>query len=437
MDRRVTHPMNRKTLARQVLLGCAISAGLLVAIYGILLFIHRDDRAPSAAAVSLASVLQQRPAVAPADNAYVYLMGMDSAPEADVRAAGATRIAALETAARTQSFATLAASASVYRSERSAAVEALSMACGQSASVCGAALERDPAAASAWAEAERWLHARYQVLIAHPHWRASPAMFDGDAPLPPLALVADGQMLHFIDAWQRAGKGDVGAVRALLDADLRFWRQVFAASDTVLMKTAAGTALRRHFALGTMALRRLPAQRQAEAIPDQWRTPLSMAEKSLRAPLAGELKSLELILRNKVAGSGGAATGMDVVAMLRPAFKLQASLNEQAGKLQAQASAFDVDYRDLPQALRSPAGKSNPLPHALSAADVEGVRRVHLLLVELRSAGVAPAAMAAKVAGAALTDPYTGAPFGWDEKRGSIVFRGLEPGPRGVSAAPL
>lgn len=436
----MTHPMNKKAPARQVLFGCAISAALLAAIYGILLFIHRDDRAPSAAAVSLASVLQQRPAVAPADNAYVYLMGMDSAPEADVRAAGATRIAALETASRTQSFATIAASAAsapLYRSERSATVEALSMACGQSASVCGAALERDPAAASAWAKAERWLHARYQTFIAHPQWRASPAMFDGDAPLPPLALASDGQMLHFIEAWQRAGNGDAAGVRALLGADIGFWRQVFAASDTVLMKTVAGTALRRHFALGNMALRRLPPERQAEAIPDQWRAPLSIAEKSLRAPLAGELKSFELMLRNKVAGSGGATMDTDVVALLRPAFKLQASLNEQAGKLQVQADAFDVDYRDLPHTVRSPTGMANPLPHALSAADVEGVRRVHLLLVELRSAGVAPRAMAASVAGAALTDPYTGAPFGWDEKSGSIVFRGLEPGARGVSAAPL
>lgn len=454
--------MKKKPLVKQVLLGCAISAALLAAIYLTLLFIHRDDPGPSPAAASLASVLQQRPAVAAADNAYIYLMGIDSPAGTDPRATGATRIAALEAAARTHSFVASAGAMPAHRTLRSDAVEAAASACGQSASLCAAALEKAPAAAAAWAEAERWLHARYLVLSAHPQWRASAAMFEVDAPLPPLALAADGQTLLFIDAWQRAGKGDAAGVRALLDADLRFWRQVFAASDTMLMKAVAGTALRRHFALGDMALRRLPVQHQADAIPDQWRAPLSIAEKSLRAPLAGEMASLELILRHRVAGNDNAAGKRDLPALLRPAYKLQASLNQQAGKLLAQADAFDVDYKDVPKAVEAEArraaapgkaagtgrsstsnvvlasgGMSNPVPHALSAADVEGVRRVHLLAAELRSAGVAPDAIGAAIAAAALTDPYTGASFRWDETKRAIVFHGLEPGGRGVRAVPL
>ena len=72
---------------------------LLLAVmgYSALCFINWDDRPPSAAALELQRIVAARPAVAPAENAVVYLLGFSAPAGADPVEVGARRMAWLET----------------------------------------------------------------------------------------------------------------------------------------------------------------------------------------------------------------------------------------------------------------------------------------------------------------------------------------------------
>src|SRR5262245_42564555 len=67
--------------------------GLVVIAYLALCLINWRDQPASESAQRLAAVYRDRPAVADADNAYLYVMGFAVAPEADPHEAGLRRVA--------------------------------------------------------------------------------------------------------------------------------------------------------------------------------------------------------------------------------------------------------------------------------------------------------------------------------------------------------
>jgi hypothetical protein len=67
--------------------------GLGVSLYLIAVAINWRDRAPSAAAVHFTNLYRDRPTVADEDNAFIYVMGFDVAPEESPRQLGMKRIA--------------------------------------------------------------------------------------------------------------------------------------------------------------------------------------------------------------------------------------------------------------------------------------------------------------------------------------------------------
>ncbi len=75
--------------------------------------------------------------------------------------------------------------------------------------------------------------------------------------------------------------------------------------------------------------------------------------------------------------------------------------------------------------------------YAVRVADLEGMRRIHVLAADLRSAGTSSADMYRALNGATTKDPYTGLPFAWSETRQAVIFRGLQEGARGEHVAPL
>ena len=67
-------------------------------------------------------------------------------------------------------------------------------------------------------------------------------------------------------------------------------------------------------------------------------------------------------------------------------------------------------------------------------ADLEGVRRMSLLAVQLRSERIAAEQVPQKLREATARNPYTAKPFAWDEANHAIVFSGIAPGERGRHA---
>lgn len=387
-----------------------LAGGLLAAVavaYLALLFINRHDQLPSPDVLRFEVLYRERPPVANADNGYLYAMGFFTHT----------------------------------KSSRSPAVQSLAEACRVVDQACVDALEGKDKTVGEWFVSERWLFDRYRTLLAHSGWR-QPKAFDPAAPLPAYTTIFQGQRLLLLHAATLASSGDVAAVRELLGEDVRFWRMVLESSDVVLDKMFAVAALNRHFGIGNLVLRRLPA-----AMPLEWAQEL---KPSMTRALVGEWEYLNASLRKTKALEP---------RIYRPLFQPQDTSNKLAAMLAGAARELDVPVSRYPQVLRRMRAQTNHAPeelggfaalynligsmitsvpdaytygqYAARVADVEGVRRAAVVATTLRSRGVAADDVPAQLTASELRNPYTNAPFAWDLKEKAIVFTGLEAGERG------
>lgn len=405
-------------------------AGLLAIAYVALLAINRNDEAPSAAALQLESLADNRPALDDSRNAYVPLAGLASG-HANRRAA------------------------------RGAGVSAVVAACTEAAA-CEAALRAHPEAVSDWQASEPELLQQYARMLSADGWQ-QPVATDPSAPLVDFSPALEAQGLHLLSARQSAIAGDAAAVRDALDRDLAFWRRVMASSDLLLTRMVAVAAVERHFQLGQLALGELPAGLALDAVPASWNQPLSDAERSLVRPVAGEWRLVRGGLMSTVAADDG-ANGVGWMSRLaQPLVQPQATLNLFAGNLVELGTLSTRPYPELAKRVRALGDAQdqtgieftvyNPIGSVLASSqagsapvyadyiargtDLEGLRRAALLAATLRGQGVQPDAMQGAVRDATLRNPYDDAPFAWDAAAGAVVFEGLAQGGRGRHAVPL
>jgi hypothetical protein len=388
--------------------------GLLAAVvlvYLALLFVNRHDQPPSKDALRFAQLYRDRPSVANADNGYPYAMDFFTSE----------------------------------KPERTPAVQRLADACRVVDHACIVALDGADPVVEEWFAKERGLFDRYQTLLAHSGWYRTKPFVLTDR-LPAYGLILQGQRLLLLRAWALAGGGDVARARGLLAQDARFWRMVLESSDLLIDKMIAVAALNRHFGLGNLVLRRLPADRAMEAMPREWTQGISAAERSMTRTLAGEWEYFNGSLRKTKAGEP---------LIYRPLFQPQDTSNRLAAMLAQAAHGLDAPYDQYPQVLQRmqtesdhaavPLSLYNPIAtmmtnapdaynygrYGAQVADVEGARRAAVLATTLRSRGVAAADVPAQLSASEIRVPYTNGPFAWDLRENAIVFTGLEAGERG------
>ncbi|WP_146204332.1 hypothetical protein [Massilia glaciei] len=460
--------MQTKKAFKIFTLAVAACFGLVLVLYLILLAVNWRDQPVGQAAARLAALSTGRAALAEGDNAYVFLMGFQVAPNEDPRAWGQKRIAWSRQMAALPNIpdgAVPPGADTNFKAARTPEVQALSDACRTAEQACVDAIGKGEATIAAWAASERWLFERYRALLAHQAWRED-MPYDMRFPMPAFHPVFEGQKLLHLKAWTLAGQGDAAGVKALLEADIRFWRLGLASSEMLISKMIAVAAINRHFSLGALALRRLPAQSAMQAMPQQWLAPVSDAERSMLRPFAGELRFAENALRRTdapeamreydVTWGGKMATGV-----FKPLMQIQDTSNRYAEVLASVEDALRVPYAQLPQALvrasniTDAVAKKGPMPdrmynpvgdmflrvgipdftnYAARVTDLEGVRRLAALTVGLHSRAVPAAQLRHQLAAADERNPYDGKPFQWDEKTGAILFVGLSEGERGRHA---
>lgn len=422
----------------------------LLVTYGLLLTLNARDEAPSSQAIALGQAAARQPAVAEADNGFIYLLGMASESGSPM-AVGRLRAQAM---AAGGSVPAGDAADRPYRKQRSPEVMALGQACREDQRRCAGALAA-PASelvARQWLASEAWLLERYHELIASPGWRETwTGLYQQ---VPNYIPAMDGQRLLLLQAWLAARAGDRATGGRLLDEDMRFWRVVLRDTDTLIGKMVATAALNRNFAMGSLVLRESGPGRDA-TVPQAWQVPFDEGERAMARALAGELRYSQQTLAELPAAKAGALAGSGQSAgsrlldrLGRPLLQPQATLNLAAARLQALALASQAVYPALPAAvaradvapratpwqwLFNPTGRvlikvddGMYAGYALRVADLEGMRRAALEAARLRAAGVAGDDVAAHLAAAdALRDPYTGAPLAWDD--GAIRFNGHDP----------
>lgn len=400
--------------------------GLCVTLYVIAVAINWRDSEPSAAAIQFANAYRDRPAVADADNAYVYLKSIQGSS-----------------------------------AKHTPLVQAYLDACKRASRECPDALSGADKIVAQWSPAERELLERYHSFIAHSGWRES---VEEQAQSMAKGLVVgytpamEGQKLLMLEARIRAAKGDAAGVRRMLEEDLVFWRRILASSDILISKMIATAALNRHFELGNLVLRALPRQKVASAVPPTWRLPISDAERSMLRCLVGEWEfSAATMTEMEGFGTEG---GFDRITYwlgmrlhqpqdTRNRFadhsaRIVSIMNVPLDRYPAalDAASEEVDRRrneDFPP--RSPynmiggvlfaIGASDYRTYTTRVADLEGVRRATLAAVSMRQAKVPTEGMPTALASSTLRNPYDNRPFAWDATDRVIVFTGLELGERG------
>jgi hypothetical protein len=261
----------------------------------------------------------------------------------------------------------------------------------------------------------------------------------------------DGQKVLLAKAYLFAKQKDAAAIREFLGNDLRFWRRVLASSDILITKMIAVAALNRHFGVGNLILRKLPADLQMAAMPEEWRMPMTDDERSMLRTFVGEWIYGQGLIRESVEQRSW--TDRFMIAL----FQEQDTSNRRAEMLARAADEMNVPFEQLPRAfdeaqrdlddpvseasvldwLYNPAGKM-VLVMGMSAfgsygarvTDIEGSRRVAVLAAELRSRQVSADQVPPALSTSAIRSPYDDLPFAWDDKEQSIVFIGLQRGER-------
>jgi hypothetical protein len=438
-----------------------------LALYVVLLAFNWRDRPPSLSAVRLTDASLAQPAVADADNAYVYMMGFAVARDQDPRSAGAVRAAWAGDFVRgaTTSTDPLRPAIDIEQS-RAPAVRELAQVCVTASELCAGSLETDRSILQRWLNDEQWLVARYEALLAHASWR-EPTPFDLRIPFPSYSIVLDAQRVFHVRAWTLAQNGDADAVRDMLSRDIRFWRMTLRSADVLITKMMAVAALRHHFEFGNLALRRLPAQVMRRAVPSEWLTEISLAERSMLRCFAGEWKYLDKVVHDAKRGDeralaldeGSPAARRMLWRALNPLLQAQDSSNDTAERFVMLATSLDVPYTEFVPALAKlrERMRSDPpsaqLPayntlgvlleynapvdytaYAVRVADVEGIRRAALLTTLLRADRATESEIGAHIAASDIRDPYSAKPFSWDERAHAVVFTGLEDSEQRVHA---
>lgn len=461
-----------KQIGRRILKGVGWLIGgalaLVASLYAALLLINLRDQPPSEFALRLEDIYRNRPAVADADNGYIYAMGFRAAPDADPHEMGLRRVAWLRHRAEHPEDRTSSDPLpGEYRSPQLPAFEKIRDACGWSENNCDSALAESDATLPEWLPAEQWRVDRYRTLLARPGWLETLPP-DVMLPLPEYAPVLDAQRMLLANAHYLAGRKDAAGVREILEQDVHFWRAVLADSDILISRMIAVAALSRHFKMGNLALRRLPPEMQLAAMPERWRAAFTADELSWHRCLAGEWMYGRTVLRQITTGRAtpeaaligenyGFLDRLRDLAM-RPLFQPQDTTNQSAEMFVRAADTLQVPIEQFIDARESAAeifaasaarvgtlaNLYNPIGDILSGiasgsfdsypprvADVEGARRAAVLATELRSRKVDVANIRAELEASDTRMPYTGVPFVWDSKSQAILFIGLVPGERG------
>jgi hypothetical protein len=441
---------------------------LPLVLYGFALVVNLHDEPPSPEALELAAI-GERPPVADADNAFVFLLGFGAPRDADPAAFGAERAARIRDLAahpeRGLDPNQVAANSAVFGAAPGPIRAALE-ACDIRNAVCVAALD----AASEGSDLEladyRWQTDRYRTWLGYGAWRD---ITTGDMRGPLLsyflALPRYPRRLFLLETWQLAAAGNAEQVRDRLNADLALWRLALAETDSLIGKAIAASFIAEHFEWGNLILRRLPPEQRAAGVPPAWRTPLTVAERSMFRVLANEWRSTERSLRSLKThgfttplppGADDPRSALDRLTdrLALPLLQPQATANRDATALVKLSHLLDAPYAELPGALAHAAdidahpagvlsftynlfgrammvsGRAFLADYGARVADLEGVRRAALLAAQLRGLGALPLLAGTMIPLAAARDPYTGGPFEWSADPPAVGFTGLERGER-------
>ncbi|HSC68835.1 MAG TPA: hypothetical protein VLC79_14145 [Cellvibrio sp.] len=276
----------------------AVLLALPIILVLVFFLINSIDRAPSPTAIEFQQAWDNRKAVVPAENGYIYFFGFDAATDELPTAVGEKRIQLSKDLVKG-----IASNKDLFRSEyrmEEAFIPEVKRTFDQCANInitCTETIAKNRARIIEWSQAENIASQRYAQLIAHPHWLELAPM-DVNLPIPNLSLVTKVQRLAFIHEFAALEQGNANRFVALLDADLRFWRTVLRDTDMLIIKVMAANAIRNNFLWTNYFLLSLDPSLRTAATPLTVQQPFTEEELSMQRSFIGEWK-----LTSKAMGS--------------------------------------------------------------------------------------------------------------------------------------
>lgn len=454
-----------------------VIATMIIAIYLLFLIVNLRDQPPSELAKNFESNYSNRIKIPDQDNAFVYMMGLSVAQNEDPKVWGAKRIALL-TRTTDEEIGGLRTDPVMrdylYKNVRSAAVNKLSSSLRQAPSDENLflTLENNKDVIAEWTNSEAWLLKRYSELLSYRQYQEF-AMTDPNMPLPNYAAVMDAQKLFFANIWLDAEQGNADNVKNLLEQDLAYWRVASASSDMLISKMLATAALKRHFVVGNLILKKLSMKTQINAIPHSWKMPFTKTELSMSQTLTAEWLFQDRVfkkIKRKPDTYFYESLPLGKVHwfanLALPFLQSQETSNQQAIYFKKTIDGLDVSLQEYINAMsdledeyeeekelnagnlnfhiynttgkylislgETEYGSNVYVSYSSRVTDLEGVRQAAVLTSELRNQSLPADAIPDFITRSTYQNPYTLKPFEWDSEAKAVKFTGLEEGERGT-----
>lgn len=191
-----------------------------------------------------------------------------------------------------------------------------------------------------WVNEHDELAAFYQQIRSFDHWYETVPTDVAD-PFPSWQPLLEGQQLLFAQAWLALQQQDIAQARQLLQQDMQFWRGLLTKHNLLIGKMVSSAAIKRHFEFAAMLQQELAGTAQAALTPDSWQMAFTVQELNLRQVLSGEWvygnTLTEQTLLNDDALAQASAAERFAWWLLKPLFQPQATRNQRAAMLLAQA----------------------------------------------------------------------------------------------------
>lgn len=211
-----------------------------------------------------------------------------------------------------------------------------------------------------WVSEHQDLTEFYQQIRSFDHWyEAVPT--DAAEALPSWQALFDGQQLVLAQAWLALQQHDIAQARQVLQQDIQFWRGLLLKHNLLIGKMVSTAAIERHFNFAAMLQQQLDASQRATLTPDNWRIAFKQQELSLRQVLSGEWMYGNTIIEHTLFSEHAIAQASkgDRLGwwLLKPLFQPQASRNQRAAMLLAQADNASAATTPWYSWLYNPVGK--------------------------------------------------------------------------------
>ena len=425
----------------------------VVCAYLLLLAANMRDSEPSASALKLQRFTDQRMQAATGNNAYAYVMGFAAASDIDPLHFGNDRIKVINQTFNTDGN-VREADKTIYSPTPMfpAVFTQLATTCQFQNLTCQQQLIAEQDQLTSLLQQQDWLLARYQKLLTFNEWHENVPV-STQTPMPDYRLITKAQTLLMTHAWLLATQQDAIAVNRLLSADIHFWRKALADADTLLSKLVITGLIKNDLGWANLILQQLTPDNVAAATPQIWALPFNDEERAMLPALAGEWAFFNNTIKHDLRSQqmdSSIANDLSIL-LLKPLIQKQESANRYADLVLSINDTLQVTYEQLPAAIEHlnnlppnkiaagvPFKLYNPVgelmlagnhvalgSYAAKVADLEGLRRMSVMLAEFRSRGLSASELQQQLSQSTLHNPYTDQPYLWDAVQQSVIFNGL------------